>query len=81
MVRRRLATCTGILTGLLIGLLLWGLQLGAHVNRHDPGLWTLRFRHVLDCGLDYNGPPYAEHAALWLTCGERDGWRLWPLGQ
>lgn len=64
--------------GVLAGLLVWGLLLGAQVREHDPGLWTLRFRRVLTCGLDYNGPPYSPQVTLWLTCGEADGWRLWP---
>lgn len=81
MVRRRLAFFSAILCGVLVGLVLWGLALGAHIRRHDPGLWTLRFQRVLACGLDYNGPPYTSQVTLWLSCSEADSWRLWPPGR
>ena len=81
MFHQRLSFFSAILCGALAGLLLWGLMLGAEVRRHDPGLWTLRFQRVLACGLDYNGPPYTPHVTLWLSCGEADGWRLWPPGR
>jgi hypothetical protein len=67
-----------VLLGFITGLLLWGLLLGAEYRRYEPGLWTLRFRHVIACGLDYNGPPYTAGATLWLTCGEERGWQVWP---
>ena len=67
------------LLGFLVGLLLGGLLLGVRLHRHDPGLWTVRFDRGIGCGLDYNGPPYAPQVTLWLTCGEADGWQVWPL--
>lgn len=76
--KRRLAMAAAILLGALTGLLLWGPILGAHVHQQEPGLWALRFDRVLACGLDYNGPPYTAQVTLWLTCGEANGWRLWP---
>jgi hypothetical protein len=50
------------------------------LHRHEQGLWTLRFQRVLDCGLDYSGPPYTSGSHnVWLTCGAEDrSWRLWP---
>lgn len=78
MARQRLAFAAVALLGLICGLLLWGAALGAHVRRHEPGLWTVRFDKVIACGLDYNGPPFAGHRVMWLTCGEADGWQLWP---
>lgn len=78
MVRQRLVTIGAVLLGLLVGLLMWSVALGAHVRRHEPGLWTVRFDNVIACGLDYNGPPFTERSVLWLTCGEADGWQLWP---
>lgn len=69
----------GALAGLVLALLLWALALGTHINRHEPGLWTVRFDRTLACGLDYNGPPFAPERVLWLTCGEANGWQLWPL--
>ena len=70
------------LLGLATGLQLGGLVLGAQVRRHEQGLWTVRFQRVLDCGLDYNGPPYTSGSVnVWLTCGTEDrSWRLWPPG-
>lgn len=65
--------------GFLTGLLIWSLLLGLRIHRYEPGLWTVRFDRVIGCGLDYNGPPYAQPATLWLTCGEAEGWQLWPL--
>jgi hypothetical protein len=67
--------------GLVAGMLVCALLLGMQVNRHERGLWTLRFQRVLDCGLDYSGPPYTNGSInLWLTCGAEDqSWRLWPL--
>jgi len=76
---RRLATFLATVAGVLVGLALWGLALGAEARTHEPGLWTLRFRHIIACGLDYNGPPFAAGVTLWLSCGETDAWRLWPL--
>lgn len=81
MFRRRFASFSALLCGALVGLALWGLILGAQIRRHDPGLWTLRFQRVLACGLDYNGPPYMAQVTLWLSCGEADGWRVWPPGR
>jgi hypothetical protein len=80
MSRQRCATAAAGLLGLAVGLLLVALLLGAQLHRYEPGLWTLRFQRILDCGIDYNGPPYAKAAAnLWLTCGAEDrSWRLWP---
>ena len=68
--------------GLVAGLLLCGLVLGAQVRRHEVGLWTLRFQRILDCGLDYSGPPYTGgQVNVWLTCGNEDrSWQLWPPG-
>jgi len=68
------------LLGVIAGLLVVGAILGAQVRRHEPGLWTLRFARVLDCGADYNGPPFTSGSiAVWLTCGPEDrGWQLWP---
>jgi hypothetical protein len=75
----------GALLGILAGSIFWWLVLGMQVQRHEPGLWTLRTRRVLPCGLDYNGPPWtgplwtARGMAVWLTCGDESrGWRLWP---
>ncbi len=79
MLRRCFAIFSAVLCGLLVGCALWSLALGAQVRQHDPGLWTLRYQRVLDCGLDYNGPPYTAQVTLWLSCGEAAGWRLWPL--
>lgn len=78
--RRGFADLVGALLGVLLAVLVVGLVLGAQVRRHEPGLWTLRFQRILDCGLDYNGPPFTERGrALWLTCGSDDaGWQLWP---
>ncbi len=78
MFRKRLAGFAAGSLGALVGLLLWGLVLGAQTYRPEAGLWTLRFQRVLACGLDYNGPPYAEQRTLWLSCGESASWRLWP---
>jgi hypothetical protein len=69
----RLAAGAGLAIGLLAGLLLWALVLGLRVAHHGPGLWTLRFERVIECGLDYNGPPYTDGIRLWLTCGEERG--------
>jgi hypothetical protein len=71
-----------ILLGIIAALLVCGLLLGAQMRRPEQGLWTVRFRRVLDCGLDYNGPPYTSGSNnLWLTCGGEDrSWRLWPPG-
>ena len=78
MMRQRLLVSTATLLGLLVALLLWGVALGTHVRRHEPGLWTVRFDKVIACGLDYNGPPFTERRVVWLTCGEAAGWQLWP---
>ena len=68
-----------VLLGTAAGLLLWSLVLGVQVRRHEPGLWTLRVQRVIGCGLDYNGPPWTRPGiVLWLTCGEEQGWKLWP---
>ncbi len=77
--RDRFGWGTAMFAGLLVALLLWGLALGTHIRRHEPGLWTVRFDKLLSCGLDYNGPPFAAERVLWLTCGDSDGWQLWPL--
>lgn len=77
--RDRLGYAAATLAGLLVALLLWNIALGAHLRRHEPGLWTVRFDNLLACGLDYNGPPFASEHVLWLTCGESAGWQLWPL--
>jgi hypothetical protein len=71
-----------VLLGLISGLLVSGLMLGAQVRRHERGLWTVRFGRVLDCGMDYNGPPFTDGSVnVWLTCGAEDrSWRLWPPG-
>jgi hypothetical protein len=67
------------LLGVVTGMLFWVLVLGARVQQHQPGLWTLRVQRIVDCGLDYNGPPYTKgDSVLWLTCGEDQGWKLWP---
>lgn len=73
------AEAAGLL-GLAAGALLVALLLGAQMHRHEQGLWTLRFQRVLDCGLDYSGPPYTSGSYnVWLTCGAEDrSWRLWP---
>ncbi len=70
------------LLGFATGMLLCALALGAQVHRYEQGLWTLRFQRILDCGLDYNGPPYTTGSVnVWLTCGPEDrSWRLWPPG-
>lgn len=81
MFRRRLTVSPAALCGLLVGWLLWGLALAAEVRRHEPDLWALRFRRVIACGLDYNGPPYAAQATIWLSCSEANSWQLWPLGR
>jgi hypothetical protein len=75
------AAAAGLL-GLAAGMLLVALVLGAQLQRHERGLWTLRFQRIFDCGLDYNGPPYTSGSVnVWLTCGEEDrSWRLWPPG-
>ncbi len=57
--RDRFGWGTAMVAGLLVALLLWGLALGTHIRRHEPGLWTVRFDKLLSCGLDYNGPPFA----------------------
>jgi hypothetical protein len=76
--RVRLVTFSAACLGILAGLLLWGIALGVRLYRHEPGLWAIRFDHIITCGLDYNGPPFSASPALWLTCGETDGWQLWP---
>jgi hypothetical protein len=76
--RTRLSYWTAAALGILAGLLLWCIALGARIQRHEPGLWTVRFSQVITCGLDYNGPPLADGPTLWLTCSESDGWQLWP---
>ena len=70
------------LLGFAVGMLLCALVLGAQVHRHEEGLWTVRFQRILDCGLDYNGPPFTSGSVnVWLTCGTEDrSWRLWPPG-
>jgi hypothetical protein len=72
-----------VILGLLAGLLVWGVVLGTQVRHHEPGLWTTRFQRIMDCGLDYNGPPFTNGSVnLWLTCGDEDrSWRLWPPGK
>ena len=74
------STVTGLAAGFAAGLLLWALTLGAQAHRYEPGLWTVRFARGLDCGLDYNGPPFSDEGrSLWLTCGAEDsGWQIWP---
>jgi hypothetical protein len=78
--RTVLLTVLSLTFGFLTGLLLWALLLGAQARRHEPGLWTVRFARGLDCGLDYNGPPFTDAGrTLWLSCGREDaGWQLWP---
>jgi hypothetical protein len=76
--RTRLVSYAATALGVLAGLLLWAVALGASVRRHEPGLWTVRFAHVIECGLDYNGPPFSAGPTLWLSCSESDGWQLWP---
>jgi hypothetical protein len=77
--RRFLIGLPAVLLGTAAGLLLWSLALGVQVQRHEPGLWTLRVQRVIDCGLDYNGPPWTKQGiVVWLTCGEEQGWKLWP---
>jgi len=79
MLQRVLYTLSAIFVGILLGLALWGLILGMEVRRHEPGLWTARFHRVLDCGLDYSGPPFTAGSSLWLTCGSDDNsLQLWP---
>ena len=80
MLRRIVGDSMAITVGVIAGLLLVGAILGAQARRHEPGLWTLRFARVLDCGVDYNGPPFTHGSvAVWLTCGPEDsGWQLWP---
>ena len=70
-----------ILLGFATGMLLCAVVLGAQLRRHEQGLWTVRFQRVLDCGLDYSGPPYTGRSVnVWLTCGDEDrSWRLWPV--
>ncbi len=69
-----------VLLGVLLGAALWGLALGVQVRRHEPGLWTVRFQRLLDCGFDYNGAPFTTGSTtLWLTCGGEDNsLQLWP---
>ncbi len=73
-----LKTAGAVLLGLLAGCLLWYLLLGVQVQRHAPGLWTVRVQRILDCGLDYNGPAFTHAGTrLYLTCGPEDsGWQL-----
>jgi hypothetical protein len=74
----------GILLGVLAAVLILAFALGMQISRHEPGLWTMRAQRVVNCGLDYNGPPFTAPGSvtLWLTCGSDDqGWRLWPPGQ
>ena len=71
--RDTLADAIGVMAGLLAALALWAAILGARVEAHAPGLWTLRFERILACGLDYNGPPYRDGIRLWLTCGDARG--------
>jgi hypothetical protein len=81
MSRDTLADLSAVLLGIVAGLLLWGLILGIQVHRHEPGLWTVRFQRIFDCGLDYNGPPFTgdKRTTVWLTCGsEEGGWQIWP---
>jgi hypothetical protein len=80
MSRATLANLPAALLGIVAGLLLWGFMLGMQVRRYEAGLWTVRFQRIFDCGLDYNGPPFASGAAtIWLTCGnEEGGWQVWP---
>jgi hypothetical protein len=70
-----------IILGFLAGCVLWAILLTVQVQRHAPGLWTVRVQRILDCGLDYNGPAYTHSGVrLWLTCGSEDtGWQLFPL--
>jgi hypothetical protein len=77
---RRAGLGAAFLLGLLMGGLLWAGVLGAHAQRHAAGLWTLRFERGLDCGIDYNGPPFtSDRRTLWLFCGEDDTSRqIWP---
>jgi hypothetical protein len=83
MSRSGCGSATAVLLGLIAGLLACGLVLGAQVRRYERGLWTVRFRRVLDCGLDYSSPPFTSGSVnVWLTCGNEDqSWRLWPPGQ
>src|SRR5512133_2790073 len=77
--RHALIGLSAVVLGIAAGLLLWSLVLGIQVRRHEPGLWTVRVQRVIDCGLDYNGPPWTgQGVVLWLTCGEDQGWKLWP---
>ncbi len=77
--QRFLIGLSAVLLGTIAGLLLWSLVLGVQVRRQEPGLWTLRVQRVIECGLDYNGPPWTKQGiVLWLTCGEERGWKLWP---
>jgi hypothetical protein len=68
------------LVGFAAGMLLCALITGAQVRQYERGLWTMRFQRLLDCGVDYNGPPYTSGAVnVWLTCGADDRtWQLWP---
>ncbi len=77
----RLAAVIAVLLGTCIGLALWGALLGVQVRRHEPGLWTVRFQRIIECGLDYNGPPWSAHVGMWLSCSENSGWQLWPPGR
>ena len=74
---------SGVAAGLLLGALVWGLILGIQVQRYEPGLWTLRVQCIVNCGLDYNGPPFRQQGeVLWLTCGSDDNsWQLWPFAR
>lgn len=71
--RRRLPVAAAAALGLVAALLAWALALGARVSNHGPGLWTLRFERVIECALDYNGPPYRDDIRFWLTCGDERG--------
>jgi hypothetical protein len=70
-----------ILLGFATGMLLCAVVLGTQLRHHEQGLWTVRFQRVLECGLDYSGPPYTSGSVnVWLTCGDEDrSWRLWPV--
>lgn len=82
MSRESCGVVAAALLGFTAGLLVCILLLGVRVDRHEPGLWTVRFRRILGCGLDYNGPPYTSGPVnVWLTCGDEDrSWRVWPVG-
>ncbi len=81
MFRDKLTTLTGVIAGFLFGIILWAAILGVQVHREQPGLWTARAARIVNCGVDYSGPPFnPDTRTLWLTCGGEDqSVRLWPF--